>query len=527
MSEITPNDLPPINELDEFTAKIPELQIDTAVLAGTNGPANFQAQALANRTKYLKRATDAAMLKGEFGIGGVNDLRGSPLIGLPSAIYGKGTIFGLCNGDAIGLPGHPLVTLILNGSWNDSTGWAGINRVAIGGGYILVQQAVSDNAWGDWVPGWNSVNLPNPMKKGEFGWGGRAQTIVDANHETFFNASTPSGAYAIAGDTSVTKLPVNDGLIDWKTTIVSNGRVFGVLEVTSYFGPTIGNRYTRTYSSVDGWGGWHFDWDDKTLTNPSTYGAGIRNSPFINNIYDITQGSGFFRSAPETIDSPPDVSLYMALFNSSYAIDNTGTIAINVLTGTMWHTGLANGAKRSWRKVYDTGNTTVGGGGALLVASPVINIYADGSFTTTDEAAGVNVVRLSEGVYRITGCQGMNADPAWNGIDGGIKNPVCRNDKALLWNNYEVAKDGSVTVYTFHRVHPDAMPFAQNRLTLDKEPFDPKKGHALEDTWPDQAPIDVPRGLFIQVRVNMPERAEPKPAVMSSNVYCNTISPAK
>nr|WP_269769449.1 hypothetical protein [Pectobacterium parmentieri] len=174
--------------------------------------------------------------------------------------------------------------------------------------------------------------------------------------------------------------------------------------------------------------------------------------------------------------------------------------------------------------VLVTGNNVVAdSGGFYKTASPVINIYADGSFTTTHEAIGVNVERLSEGVYKITGCQGMHSDAAWNGIDGGVSNPKCRNDKALLWNNYEVAEDGSVTVYTFHRVHPDAMPFAQNRLTLDKQPFDAKKGHKLEETWPDQSPIDVPRGAFIQVRVNMPGRIEPYHAISHSNVYCNTI----
>ncbi|MBI0552595.1 prophage tail fiber N-terminal domain-containing protein [Pectobacterium parmentieri] len=168
-------------------------------------------------------------------------------------------------------------------------------------------------------------------------------------------------------------------------------------------------------------------------------------------------------------------------------------------------------------------NAVADGSGFYKTASPVINIYSDGSFTTTHEAIGVNVERLSEGVYKITGCQGMHSDAAWNGIDGGVSNPKCRNDKALLWNNYEVAEDGSVTVYTFHRVHPDAMPFAQNRLTLDKQPFDAKKGHKLEETWPDQSPIDVPRGAFIQVRVNMPERIAPYHAISHSNVYCNTI----
>ncbi|MFJ5427674.1 prophage tail fiber N-terminal domain-containing protein [Pectobacterium actinidiae] len=169
-------------------------------------------------------------------------------------------------------------------------------------------------------------------------------------------------------------------------------------------------------------------------------------------------------------------------------------------------------------------NAVADSSGSYKTASPVVNIYADGSFTTTDEAVGVNVVRTSEGVYKITGCQGMHPDAAWNGIDGGVSNPLCRNDKALLWNDYEVGEDGSITVYTFHRVHPDAMPFAQNRLTLDKEPFDPKKGHKLDETWPDQTPIDVPKGLFIQVRVNMPERIEPKFSVMHSNVYCNSVS---
>ncbi|GKX46078.1 hypothetical protein [Pectobacterium carotovorum] len=173
-----------------------------------------------------------------------------------------------------------------------------------------------------------------------------------------------------------------------------------------------------------------------------------------------------------------------------------------------------------------SGNTIVDANGFLKTASPVINIYSDGSFTTTDEAEGVSVEHLSEGVYKITGCQGMHSDAAWNGIDGGVSNPKCRNDKALLWNNYEVDEDGSVTVYTFHRVHSDAMPFAQNRLTLDKEPFDPENGHTPDMEWPDQTPIDVPRGLFIQVRVNMPEPEPVKPAVMSSNVCCNTISPA-
>lgn len=456
------------------------------------------------------RLLNTKMGAGQFGVGGVLDLRNSPLIGPPSAIYGKGTVFGLCNGSAIGLPDYPLVTLMLNGSWKDVTGSEGISRLAIVNGITFIQQAGADDTWSEWVRGWNTINLPNPMQNGDFGWGGRTQTIVDANHETFFNADRQSGLYAIGGSQSITRLPVDDGMIEWSLTIVGDGRVFGVLTVTSYFGVTAGNTSSRTYSSVSGWGDWRHHWDNKTLINPAQYGLGSNQANLINDFYTIGSG-GFYRAIPESASGPvSEETGFFAVFNSQYATDNSGIIAVNVLTGSLWHSGLANGAKRPWRKVYDTGNTTIGSGGALLAASPVINIYSDGSFTTNDEATGAQVERLREGVYKITGCCGMNADPAWNGIDGGVKNPVCRNGLELTWNDFSVESDGSVIVRTYHRPHPDAISFARNEI----------EGYENSD------PIDVPRGLFIQVRVNMPERIAPKSAVMHSNVYNNTISPA-
>ena len=53
--------MPNITELDEFTADVPLLELDTPVRGydGTDiGPANEQAQRLANRTNYLKRRMD-------------------------------------------------------------------------------------------------------------------------------------------------------------------------------------------------------------------------------------------------------------------------------------------------------------------------------------------------------------------------------------------------------------------------------------------------------------------------------------
>ncbi|WP_249647009.1 phage tail fiber protein [Pectobacterium carotovorum] len=261
------------------------------------------------------------------------------------------------------------------------------------------------------------------------------------------------------------------------------------------------------------------------------FGLGAQASLYSDANTPLNSGVTQFIRSPSTGTAqsnwPADNLIAWRGINLSWDANSATQMAFRYSSDVRAYVRTAAGSNNSgWLNVLLSNQYTVDASGNYKTASPVINIYADGSFTATDEAEGVNVERLGEGVYKITGCQGMHPDAAWNGIDGGVSNPKCRNDKALLWNNYEVDEDGSVTVYTFHRVHTDAMPFAQNRLTLDKEPFDAEKGHTPEMEWPDQTPIDVPRGAFIQVRVNMPERSEPKPIISNSNVYCNTISSA-
>lgn len=114
-----------------------------------------------------------------------------------------------------------------------------------------------------------------------------------------------------------------------------------------------------------------------------------------------------------------------------------------------------------------TGNTTVDGNGFLKTASPIVKLFADGSSELNAESEGVVTARLSEGVYHITGCLGLNADSAWGGEDSGITSPRCWNGYERIWNDYEVQEDGSLVIRTYHRVHSDAMLFSQNRLNLD------------------------------------------------------------
>ncbi|MDV5572499.1 phage tail protein [Enterobacter hormaechei] len=158
--------------------------------------------------------------------------------------------------------------------------------------------------------------------------------------------------------------------------------------------------------------------------------------------------------------------------------DNT-TLAFNVKDANGW---------RGWVKLYSEYNTTRASDGTLKVASPVVAIFSDGSYRTNDESEGCTVTRLVTGQYLVEGCQGLNSDAAWGGIDGGFDVPTDRNKQPLIWLDYEVNADGSVLVKTYHRTHPDAPAFARNEL----------------EGVGDGDPVDIPSDQFVSVRVEMP-----------------------
>lgn len=139
-------------------------------------------------------------------------------------------------------------------------------------------------------------------------------------------------------------------------------------------------------------------------------------------------------------------------------------------------------------ELWHSHNTTVDANGFLKRASPVVKIFKDGDYETNDESAGVTVTRLDVGQYLIEGCEALNSDAAWGGIDGGFEIPTDRNKQPLIWLDYEVNADGSVLVKTYHRTHLSAPAFARNECA----------GLADGD------PIDIPADQFICVRVEMP-----------------------
>ncbi|WP_373445766.1 phage tail fiber protein, partial [Salmonella enterica] len=140
------------------------------------------------------------------------------------------------------------------------------------------------------------------------------------------------------------------------------------------------------------------------------------------------------------------------------------------------------------RALWDTKNTAVDSNGFIKQASPVVKIFTDGKYETNDESEGVTVTRLDVGQYLIEGCEALNSDAAWGGIDGGFEIPTDRNKQPLIWLDYEVNADGSVLVKTYHRTHPDAPAFARNE----------------QDGVSNGDPVDIPRDQFVSVRVEMP-----------------------
>ncbi|HHQ6546562.1 TPA: prophage tail fiber N-terminal domain-containing protein [Serratia fonticola] len=156
-------------------------------------------------------------------------------------------------------------------------------------------------------------------------------------------------------------------------------------------------------------------------------------------------------------------------------------------------TGNASGKYQEFF-LWNTGNTTVDSNGFIKKASPIVKLFSDGTSELNDQSQGVTTEWVSEGVYRISGTLGFNADAEWGGVDGGIEIPTDRNKLPLVWVDYEVDATGDLLIKTFHRVNSTAPKFAQNVKVGYKE----------------GQPIDIPAGRWIDLRVEMPGCDEPE-----------------
>lgn len=152
-----------------------------------------------------------------------------------------------------------------------------------------------------------------------------------------------------------------------------------------------------------------------------------------------------------------------------------------------------------WIKQWGRANTTIDANGALKPASPIVKIFGNGSAELNDESEGVTVKRVSTGVYLLSGVTGLNADPLWGGIDGGVVIPIDINNQPLVWADFSVEPDGGIVLKTYHRTHPGAPKFARNLIGNKND------DGSFTETVKDGEPVDIPAGRWVDVRVQMPE----------------------
>ncbi|EPN6136238.1 phage tail protein [Enterobacter asburiae] len=233
---------------------------------------------------------------------------------------------------------------------------------------------------------------------------------------------------------------------------------------------------------------------DNNVLAPGSFGVGSKILPVISDIWDKSQGTRFCNVTPATSGGPGIYGSGIRLSDRNIGSGATAAaqqsfFALIFSGKVIQFMGMTDGVDTGWMKIYHTGNTTRASDGTLKAASPIVQLFGDGSWHLNDESEGCAVTRLGVGEYLIEGCTGLNADAAWGGIDGGFDIPTDRNKQPLIWLDYKVNSDGSVLVKTYHRTHPSAPEFARNE----------RAGLADGD------PVDIPSDQFVSVRVEMPD----------------------
>ncbi|HDT2125393.1 TPA: phage tail protein [Enterobacter roggenkampii] len=231
---------------------------------------------------------------------------------------------------------------------------------------------------------------------------------------------------------------------------------------------------------------------DNNVLVSGAFGLGSKNLPVINDIWDKSQGTRFCNVNPATSGGPGMYGSGIRLSDRNIGSGSTPvaqqSFAALILSGKIIQfMSMADGNDSGWMQIYHTGNTTRASDGTLKAASPIVQLFSDGSCQLNDESEGCTVTRQAIGEYLIEGCMGLNADAAWGGIDGGFEIPSDRNKQPLIWLDYEVKADGSILVKTYHRTHPSAPAYARNE----------------RDGINDGEPIDIPSDQFVSVRVEM------------------------
>jgi hypothetical protein len=181
--------------------------------------------------------------------------------------------------------------------------------------------------------------------------------------------------------------------------------------------------------------------------------------------------------------------------------DTFASISVDIYTGKVKTSAgiTANTTTYKTNTLWGSSNTSVDAQGNIKVASPVIKVFAD-HVELNDESEGVELEKLSTGRYKLKGTLGMNSDASWGGYNGGLVAPLGINGLELLWVDYKVLSDGDIIIETNYRKHSDLPPPVLLKRLITYPEFMDENGDELES----YAPVDIPNGHWIDVRVNMP-----------------------
>lgn len=427
-----------------------------------------------------------------------------------AAVAGSGTAFTteLAAGDFIvvtvgGVPyTHPVksvesgtaLTLVSNftGPTQAGAAWSAVPRVALN---MVTAALVAQSAEAlrglnydkqNWqqvfsAPGMINVKLPDGSSFPGPSWKYLADQVENIDGDTLKRSKNFSDVVDKAQSRS------NLGLkaLAVKSTVeLSGDDTTGILPLSkggSGFGTTAGLRQAAVVHGVDGAFG--------SINNILTYFNTAASNAGVFSFRDIAgDATATYQWSASVLHRTSDT---YSIFSVNHANGN-----VKVASGSV-SGGIASTFNQN--TLWGTRNTTVDGNGFIKQASPVVIIHREGAYETNHESEGCAVERISVGEYLITGCIGLNADAAWGGIDGGFEIPVDRNKQPRIWLDYKVNADGSVLVRTFHRVHPSAPPFAQNRIG------NTDNNGVFTETVADGEPVDIPADSFVSVRVEMPE----------------------
>lgn len=354
-------------------------------------------------------------------------------------------------------------------------------------GRTFIRSSQNGTTWTDWAETVTTSNIISTLQP--WGLGSKGITTI-----TDLDTITDTGFYRYGTAALNNPLPTISGMV----THVAYSNIYAsqtAITVQTSQSAYYNRMYTRTLNNGN-WGTWK---EVSNNTNSMLVGTDTLGTIDLNTLGDTTNcvyyqtndsNSTLARNYPE----PTAGTLFVT--RSAWGGQQMYITRKNVMylraTSGVWN---GSGPWNPWSKVYTAANTTVDTNGFIKTASPIVKVFGDGNSELNYESEGAKTTRVSEGVYLIEGVLGLNSDPAWGGTDGGFEIPTDRNKQPRLWIDYEVQKNGSILLSTFHRVHHNSPKFAQNTI----------------DGYTDGDPIDIPEDSFISVRVEMPHREEEQP----------------